>query len=106
MDGTFRLGSWFNRTVRCRRTLSRRKPRLHHYDPCSEQLSAVDHRHSRQLRPAALVIAVLAIGYGLWLLIDHQSGWVGLVAGGLAIASTYFTFGATVAYIEKYDAEH
>jgi len=53
-----------------------------------------------------VVIAVLAIGYSLWMILDHQRGWIGSLSGGLAIGSTYFTLGSTVRYVDRYEAEH
>lgn len=63
-------------------------------------------RHWSWLRVAIIVIAAFAIGYALWMVIDHQRGWIGPLAGGLVIASTYFTLGSTVRYVDKHDAGH
>lgn len=54
---------------------------------------------------AIFVVAALAIGYGIWLLIDHQRGpGIGVLISGLVIAGTYVTFGSTVTYVREYGA--
>ncbi len=62
-------------------------------------------RRWSQLRVAIFIVAALGIGYGVWLLIDHQRGpGIGALVSGLVIASTYVSFGSTVRYVHKYDA--
>jgi len=65
------------------------------------------YRRWRQLRVTILIVAALAIGFGVWFLIDHQRGQgISILVGGLVIASTYFSFGSTVRYVHEYDATH
>ena len=62
-------------------------------------------RHWSQLRVAIFIVGALAIGYGVWQLIDHQRGpGIGALVSGLGIASTYVSFGSTVRYVHRYDA--
>lgn len=75
--------------------------------PAPTNLQRWIYRRWRQLRVAILIVAALAIGFGVWFLIEHQRGQgISTLVSGLVIASTYLSLGSTVRYVHKYDATH
>lgn len=64
-------------------------------------------RRWSQLRVALLIVAALAIGFGVWVLFDHQPGeGIRALISGFVIAGSYVTLGSTVRYVREYDATH